>query len=238
MKVEIHSHTNVYSECSRIVPSELIRMAEAAGYDALFITDHNKVWSPRELAGIREFCEHLRVLPGIEIALPSGDDILVLGADNPIYESLRTPGEVFAQACADGYLTVLAHPFRFRDRIDETCALADAVEVFTCNHASPPMAAAARAYAKAHNMAELYGSDAHGLNFMNRFWIETHDAFQTPQELRRLVLSGQYTNRARSADVALPPTYKAATMAELTEDELSHLALRPANLTRRGRARL
>ncbi len=172
MKVEIHSHTDIHSLCSRMHPQELIAMAEACGYDAVFVTDHGKVWTPRDLAGIREHCNSVQVFPGIEIAMEGGVDLLVLGADDPAYENLSSPSDVFARACADGYLTVIAHPFRWNDTLPDYCALADAIEVLTCNHPTPLQAEAAREYANTTRMAEVYASDAHGVNFMNRFWLE------------------------------------------------------------------
>ena len=227
MKVEIHSHTNVYSGCSQIPPRELIGMAEAAGYDALFLTDHNRVWSPRELAGIREWSTRIRVFPGIEVSLPSRVDLLILGTSNPIYETLTTPSDVFAQACTDGCLTVIAHPFRWCDELPDYCALADAIEVRSCNHPFEEQAEAAREYAEIRHLAEVYSSDAHGLNFLNRFWLETDEPFTTHEEFRRIILSGRYENRVSDAEAELPPLYKASTMDELTEQDRLALLAQP-----------
>ena len=228
MKVEIHCHTDVHSACSRIPPRELVAMADAAGYDAVFITDHGKVWSPRELAGLHEMSDRLRVYPGIEITFPEGRDILVLGADNPVYESLTTPSEVFAQACADGYLTVIAHPFRWHEDLPDFFTLADAIEVLTCNHPEERMAARARAYAERHNMAGVYASDAHGLNFMNKFWLETVESFDTPQEFRRIIVSRRFENRTRELAEPMPPRNKAACFAELSEADMMALYVQPS----------
>ncbi len=230
MKVEIHSHTDKYSPCSKIPPHELVQMAEASGYDALFITDHNRVWPDRDLRGLKELCTRMRIFPAIEISLPNRHDMLVLGAENPVYESMTRAEEVLAQACADGYLTVLAHPFRYHSELPQYSTLADALEVRTCNHSDPAHLEAASAYAREHNVAEVYASDAHGLNFMNKFWIETEAPFATPQEFRRLIVSGQYKNRTRNFDMPLPPPYRVATMAELTEDDLMSLCVEPAAL--------
>lgn len=227
MKVEIHCHTNVFSGCSRIPPNELVAMAEASGYDAMFITDHGKVWSRMQIAGLREMAERVRVFPGIELTLPDGPDLLVLGADDPVYETMTSPSEIFAKACQDGCLTVIAHPFRWSDELPAFCGLADAVEVLTCNHPHEDQAEAARAFAVEHRMAPVYASDAHGVNFMNRFWMETHEPFSTPQEFRRLVVAGRYDNHLRETTDLLPPAFKAASMAELTDEELSSLCVEP-----------
>ena len=220
MKVELHCHTNAHSLCSRMSPAELVAMAEACGYDAIFLTDHGKIWADRDCAGLRELCSRVRIFPGIEIALPDGYDLLVLGAGNPLYESLVTPSEVLAQACADGYLTVLAHPFRRHDTLPEYAQLVDAIEVRSCNHPLSSQADAAQAYARDHNIAEIHAGDAHGLNFLDKFWIETAEPFETPQDLRRQILLGNYENRSREIEGPLPPDYKAATMAELSGEDL------------------
>jgi predicted metal-dependent phosphoesterase TrpH len=202
-------------------------MAEASGYDALFITDHGRVWSERELAALTEMCTRVRVLPGIEISLPDGQDLLVLGADNPVYESMTTPSEVLAQACADGYLTIIARPYRDRDVLSDYCALADAVETLTCTQPDPEQVKRACEYAQARNMAELYASDALGLNYMNKFWIETAAGFETAQEFRHLVLARQYRNNRREVAEPLPPTHKAASIAELSDADMMELCVQP-----------
>ncbi len=227
MKVEIHSHTEVYSQCSNIPPKELVAMAEASGYDALFITEHQRVWPRNDLAELREMCENIRIFGGIEISLPWRQDLLVLGAEDPIYETLRTPEEVLAQACADGLLTVLAHPFRFCDTLPDFCRLVDAIETRTCNHSEPESLEAAHRYAEQYRLAEVYSSDAHGLNFMNKFWIETTARFRSAQDFRNLILSGHYENRTREFEMPLPPPNKVATMAELSEEDLNALQVQP-----------
>ncbi len=227
MKVEVHAHTEKYSVCSRIPPRELIAMADASGYDALFLTEHDRVWSKPELAGLQELAERVRVFPGIEVTLTDEIHLLVLGAQDPVYERLKSPSDVFGQACADGFLTIVAHPFRWSHTLPDYCRLADAVEVLTCNHGLPDHASAARAYARAQNMAEIYASDAHGLNFMNKFWVETPEPFRTPQEFRHLVLAGRYENHTRDFDMPLPPPEKVSSMGDLTEADQMALWVQP-----------
>jgi hypothetical protein len=228
MKVEIHCHTNIHSACSTIPPHELVNMAEASGYDALFITDHRKVWSKRALAELREYSSSVRIFGGIEVTFDSGIDVLVLGPEDEKYESLDTPDQLFAQACADGFATVVAHPFRWVDQLPEFCRLADGIEIRTCNHPEDDQAAIAVEYAKKHRLAELYASDAHGLNFMNRYWIETEDAFEDPLAFRRQLLSRRYRNQMREEALTRPPLYKASTMEELSEEDRHHLQVQPA----------
>ena len=227
LKVEVHSHTEKYSVCSRIPPRELVAMADASGYDAVFLTEHDRVWSKSEMAGLQELAERVKIYPGIEVTLTDEVHVLVLGAQDPVYERLKTPSEVFGQACADGFLTVVAHPFRWSHALPEYCRLADAVEVMTCNHGMEDHAAAAREYALAQNMAEIYASDAHGLNFMNKFWLEMYEPFRTAQEFRNLVLAGRYENHTREFEMPLPPPEKVASMLDLTEEDQMALWVQP-----------
>ncbi len=227
MKVDIHCRTERFSPGSRIVPKELIQMAEAAGYDAVFLTDRGKVWSAREIAALNEMCDRLRILPGIEIALPEGIDLLVLGADNPVYEAMTSPSEVFAQACADGYLTVIVEDRDQSAGFPAYCALADAVETVTCRQPDPALTAALRAYGNTHHMAELYGAEAEGLNYLNRHWVETQESFATAQEFRNIVLARRYENHSREHLDGTPPDAKAATLAELSEADMMALYIQP-----------
>jgi predicted metal-dependent phosphoesterase TrpH len=227
MKVDIHCRTERYSPGSRIVPKELIQMAEAAGYDAVFLTDRGKIWSAHELAAMNEMCDRVRILSGIEIALPEGSDILVLGADNPLYESLTSPSEVFAQACADGYLTIIVQTGERSGSLPAYCALADAVETVTCRQPELSQTLALREYGATHRMAELYASEAEGLNYLNRHWLETLEPFTTPQEFRNIILARRYENRSRESMELAPPAYKAATLADLSEADMMALYIQP-----------
>lgn len=229
MKVEIHCHTDRYSPCSQIPPRELVAMAEASGYDALFITDHHKVWDPTELAALQEQSSRVRLFSGIEITLADRVDILVLGANDPIYETLKTPDAVFAQAAVDGYATIVAHPFRWMDELPPYCALADAVETRTCNHGQENWIQSALRYSMEHHMTTVYSSDAHGLNFMNKFWIETFDTFETPQDFRRAIVSEKFSNRSRDFAMALPPPTKVASMNDLSDEDQTALGVTTAS---------
>lgn len=229
MKVEIHCHTDRYSPCSQISPRELVAMAEASGYDALFITDHHKVWSRDELAALQEQTSRVRLYSGIEITLPERVDILVLGAQDPVYETLRTPDAVFAQAAADGLATIIAHPYRWMERLPGYCALADAVETRTCNHGQEGWIQSSLRYAIENRMTTVHSSDAHGLNFMNKFWIETFDAFHTPQEFRRAIITEKFSNRSREFSMPLPPPSKIATMLELNDEDQAALGVAAAS---------
>lgn len=219
MKVDIHTHTEAYTPDSSIPPVELILMAEASGYDAIFMAERDRVWPERELAGLRELCERVQLFPAIEVSTLDGPNVLVLGAADPIYESLRSPTELFARACADGLLTVITGASSADGELAPFCGLADAIEVKSCEFCGSEQHEGARRCAVRYNLTQLYAADAYGLNYLNKYWIETECDFHSPQAFRRAVLSGRFQNRSRGRGTPMPPVYKAATMAELTEED-------------------
>ena len=220
MKVELHCLTTRYSAASAIPPRELIAMAEASGYDAVFLTEHNAVWPRMELAGLRELCDTVRLFPGIEITLDDGCEVLVLGADDPEYAELHTPAAVLSRAAKDGYLTVLVHPYNHKDGWPPYASLVDAVETQTTSLPYPRAADSAEEFAGIRGLAPVYTGDAQGVNYLNRFWIETDTHFDTPQELRNLIVAGRYANHTRDSEESTPPGYKAASIEQLsTEDQ-------------------
>ena len=228
MKVEIHCHTDRLSSDSAIAPRELVSMAEASGYDAVFITEHDRVWPEDSLKALQELTTKVKLFSGIEISLGDGVDVLVLGAQDPIYETLKTPDALLGQATADGLPTVIAHPYRWMDELPPYCVLADAVESRTCNHCDEAWIEAAEKYAIEHKQSAVYSSDAHGVNYMNKFWMETVESFETPQDFRRILLSGRFTNQSRRFSMDLPPSEKLASMAELSPEDQAALLISPA----------
>jgi predicted metal-dependent phosphoesterase TrpH len=172
------------------------------------------------LGALQALTERVKLLPGIEITLDEGHDVLILGAQDAEYERMSRASDVLAKAAADGFLTVLAHPFRWGEELAAYCALIDAIEARSCNHGAGEHYRMAQDYAEKYNLQQIYASDAHGLNFMNKFWLETEAQFETPEEFRNLILTGRYENRTRPFDMPLPPPYKAASIDELPDDEV------------------
>ena len=98
-RVETHAHTAPVSPCGRLAPEQLVEQVRAAGYDALFVTDHYTpeffavhptgedyhIYLERYFSGYRRAAEAgrrvgLRVFPGLEVRLYDGpEDYLVYG---------------------------------------------------------------------------------------------------------------------------------------------------------------
>ena len=192
MKVELHCHTNRYSACSIVSPQELVEHLIDAGYGAVYLTEHNAVWSEAELQELRERFEGIRIFPGIERTV-GAHDLLILGTSDPAYLAEDDPSRLLARAQDDGCLTVLAHPFRWDHGADLLRAglLPDAIEYRTCNHDGVG-AAAARRCAEGLGLAMVNAGDVHAVGMIDQFWIETDGPVEQAGDIRRIVLGGAY----------------------------------------------
>jgi len=197
MKVELHLHTSRYSACSIATPFELMAKLIDAGYEAVYITEHDRTWQDWEIAHLQEDFPAIRIFPGVELCV--GDEpmqhLLVLGTDDPEYLALGETGQVLAKARAEGHLTVLAHPFRWEATggVLDQGLLPDALEYHTPNH-SAKQAKVAKAAAEKYPLPLVNAGDVHALDFVNRYWIETDRRIERADEIRDIVLAGEYRN--------------------------------------------
>jgi len=198
MKVEVHLHTSRYSACAIVNPRQVMWKLFEVGYEVVFITEHDAVWTDRELAELRHAFPRLRVFPGIEISVGAdlSEHLLVLGTNDPAYLSLPTPAEIIERARGEGLLTVLAHPFRWTRSPDVLAGavLPDAIEYLTPNHGSEP-AELSEAAARSLGLALVNAGDVHALQSIDRFWIDTDRPVERPGDLREIVLERAYVNR-------------------------------------------
>lgn len=195
MKVELHLHTSRYSDCAVATPSELMETAVAAGYDAVYITEHHRIWQDHELDWLRERFPDVLIFPGVEINLPGEamQHLLVLGTNDPTYLTLAESADILRRARDEGHLTVLAHPCRWpgAGQILDDGLRPDAMEYRTCNqdlHA----AGAALAWAGELGLPVVNAGDVHSVEMVGRYWIETARPLTGPDDVRPIILAGQY----------------------------------------------
>ncbi len=222
-KVELHAQTNAFTPQAAASPEEVLAMADASGYSAVFLTERDRVWPERQLAGLRELSVDVQVYPGIEVMLDDGHAVLVLGATAQIYETLKEPAELLAQAAKDGHLTVLCAPQDEHAAVPEWISLIDAIEVRTCYQASSEWQQRAQSRATVSGIAPVQAGGVQGLNYLNKFWLELDAPYETLQDFRNLIVSRSYRNEARDFDMQVPPPFKTPRMADLTEEDSSAL---------------
>lgn len=123
--IDLHTHTT-FSD-GELIPSELIRRARVAGYEAIAITDHadpTNIEFLIEAAKKARYIEAaycIKVVPGVEIThVPPGDiawlaklakekgaDIVVVHGESPV-EPVAPGTNMAAVQCK--YVDILAHP--------------------------------------------------------------------------------------------------------------------------------
>jgi len=195
MKVELHLHTRRYSFCARNSPEAMMRGLIEADYDAVFLTEHDQVWQPDELAALRKEFPELRIFPGLELTLDE-QHLLILGTTETDWLDMTDEAEILARARRDHFATILAHPFRWAggDAMLRAGRLPDAIECRSGNQRGP-MSLRAQEAADRLSLPAVHADDAHGLTMIGKFWIETARPLDRPGDIRDILLAGEYENR-------------------------------------------
>jgi predicted metal-dependent phosphoesterase TrpH len=202
VKVELHCHTSRHSACSLFTPEELLTVMVATGYDAVYFTEHATVWAEDDIADLQAKFPTIRIFPGIELVTPTNpyEHLLVLGTSDPEYAVLADHaewGKVLTKARTEGHLTVLAHPCRFdggHEMISRNL-LPDALELWTCNQSQQVMIDNTRALNATLSLPLVHAGDTHGPDMIDRFWIETHRPLDRADDIRDIILTGDYDCR-------------------------------------------
>ncbi|MBN1554831.1 MAG: hypothetical protein JXA11_08795 [Phycisphaerae bacterium] len=198
MKIELHLHTNRYSGCAKNSPEEMLDRLVELHYQAVFLTEHDAVWPGDELENLQRHWPQLRIFPGLELTLHNFrgfGHLLILGATEPEFLDIVDPGEALARARQKDYPTILAHPYRWEGAADmlEKGYYPDAIECSTPN-VFPEQAILAQVKAGEFRMPVVNSGDAHGVDFLGRYWIETAESIESPAQMRQILLEGSYDN--------------------------------------------
>ncbi len=195
MKVELHCHTSFYSACASGSPRDLFHAYVSHGYEAIFLTEHHRMWRPHELAEAQEAFPQLQILPGVELNLVMNPltHLLLLGTQDTDYLKIDKPAEVLEKARAEGHLTILAHPCRWAGGtyILDLGLRPDAIEYKTCNQEFT-QAVAARELAEKLKLPIVNSGDVHSVDMIGKYWIETTEPLEQADDIRDIILAGQY----------------------------------------------
>ncbi len=171
MKIDLHTHTSRYSACSRLTPEELVTAAQAAGLQAVVITEHNQPWAREDLRSLSG--SGLLVLGGIEVSCPDGDCLLFAPELEDLPPGLTVEGAA-QEAHRRGGLAFLAHPFRTTLDRDRRCLgnPLDGLEQESCNNFGRLEREAARGVAAVDGLRLIVASDAHRADMVGCFYLE------------------------------------------------------------------
>jgi hypothetical protein len=204
LKVELHCHTSRYSACSAYTPEELLTAMVAADYGAVYFTEHARIWPAERIADLQSQFPEILIFPGIELVTPTNpyEHLLVLGTDDIEYAYLADAGlwaDALAKARAENHLTILAHPCRFdggHEMLDRDL-IPDAMELWTGNQSQPQMIADTLTLNETFDLPLVHAGDTHGVDMIDRYWINTDEPLRAADDIRDIVLQGAYTCQKR-----------------------------------------
>ena len=212
VSLDLHIHSRASAD-GRMTVREILEAAAAAGLNGVAVTDHDCCFRPDGTEP-----GTLLLIPGEEFSTELGH-LLGLFLTGPIPfarqegRALEAPGgvrELIDAIHAQGGLAVLAHPFE-RDpdaaRLEPLAPLLDGIEVWNgrANRRISDANARAAAFAAAHGLAPLAGSDAHLPREIGNGVLQLEVEALTPQAVKAAILSGAGTafgREGRSLDVA------------------------------------
>lgn len=200
--LDLHVHSYPQSPCSNASVDEMIETAKAIGLDGICLTDHNFLWSRKDIEVLREKHDFL-ILRGIEVTTDQGD-VLVFGFDGKIDSFIKIE-ELQKMVKSAGGVIIVAHPFRgfltfstdelglSPERASERPVFryVDAIEVLN-SKVSKKENNMAKEVAEILNLPKTAGSDAHKVSEVGLFATRFFRKIRNEADLVDAILSREY----------------------------------------------
>lgn len=163
--VDLHMHTK-FSGDAQLSPKLIVNELHAHPFiKGVAITDHNTLQGYFQVRRLAEPHEDLAVIPGIELATPDGEIILLGIEEMPKYPWIVDAVVDFANEKAA--LIVIPHPFREMGGLGDSAEKIQAHAIEVINPSSTPEEnKMAKELAEKRNLPGVAGSDAHVLSQM------------------------------------------------------------------------
>lgn len=236
MLVDIHVHTNRYSDCGIDDPDSMVQAAIDVGLDALVFTEHNYQWTEEETQELQEKYPGIKLFRGIEVSVSVDEHIVVVGVpDSDLFYPLMPVHELMDIARYYSAAAVLAHPFRWSDTViqDILDAGFDGIEVFS-NSIREYMVKPILDLQHRRNVPLLATSDGHDVDSLGIYAIDVKYEVNTEQELAMAIRKGDFSlwvDDARVKDInSSTPDLKMQAMKLMEEGATPRAALRMAGL--------
>jgi len=206
VRAEFHCHT-VYSPDSLVKIKDLLATCAEKGVTKLAITDHGAMGGAFEAKALAPET----IVLAEEIQTTEGE-LLAYFMSEPIPQDLPVM-EVIECLKAQGAYISIAHPFdpyrgcTWKDgTLDRIAPLVDGVEVFNARCIKQSFNDQAYAFAKAHDLQALVGSDAHSLREIGKANLTMPD-FNSAEELREALKQAEFSGELSGAWVRVLSTY-------------------------------
>jgi len=187
--VDLHLHTK-FSGDAQLTPKQIVNELHAHPLiKGVAITDHNTLQGYFQVQKLADPYEDLIVIPGIEVATPDGEIILLGVKEMPSYP-LTIDGVVdFAKEKAA--LIVLPHPYREMGGLGDLAEKIQAHAIEVINPSSTPEEnKMAEELAERRNLPGVAGSDAHVLSQMWAAYTEV-EAESSVDRILKAIESGR-----------------------------------------------
>lgn len=191
MRIDLHSHTAVFSTDSNLLPHDLITISAERGLDGVVLTEHDVVWPADRVAALNESSDIL-VLSGVEVTTELGH-VLVYGLD-ALVPRITEARRLRALCDERGALMFLAHPARdpgLRVPPEAFRELFDGVEGLNgCDGPLQNQSASSRG--RNLPLPPVGGSDCHALHEVGTAATEFEEEIGTMEDLVAALREGEY----------------------------------------------
>jgi len=169
--IDLHTHTAQYSSCSSLAVAEIVAGSRAAGFDAICLSEHDKIWPAERVAELSRLLS-FPIFRALEVTTSEGH-VLVFGLD--AYEhGMFSLKRLRAIATARSAALIKSHPMRDCGAFESGRPMSDylkqfdALEVLSGGE-SEQSNAAALSLATRHSIAATGGGDVHAPSEIGRF---------------------------------------------------------------------
>ena len=183
--IDMHVHTSRHSACGQSTPESMAAAALTFGLDAIVLTDHDYIWQYQEWKQLQNAFPQLKIFRGIEVTSDKGEHYLVVGVLDPsALWPFMDERDLFAAVEEHGASIVLAHPYRYRDRLHKTVlSLRPHGVEYMSNNIRPDMQPRIEKLAEQYQCPLTASSDAHITDNVGLFAVRLPVEPQNEEEL-------------------------------------------------------